>query len=71
MLYKLVLVTDPLDHSERIYSPSNLVPKQNTNLEHLELLRLWGLEASGSDFVHDTNSNKQSPKSLGNIKKEL
>ena len=58
VLYKLVLVTYPLDHSRRIYSPSNFRFSQKTkkikfvsitiivltkiNLEHLELLRPWG-----------------------------
>ena len=58
MLYKLVFVTYPLDHSRRIYSPSNFRFIQKTkkikfvpitiiilpkiNLEHLELLRPWG-----------------------------
>ena len=61
MLYKLVLVTYPLDHSRRIYSPSNFRFGQKTkkikfvpitiiilpkiNLEHLELL---SPEASGA-----------------------
>ena len=56
VLYKLGLVTYPLDHFCRIYSPSNfrfsqkkikfvpitiiMLPK--INLEHLELLRPWG-----------------------------
>ena len=54
----LVLVTYPLDHFCRIYSPSNFRFSQKTkkikfvpitiimlpkiNLEHLELLRPWG-----------------------------
>ena len=58
VLYKLVLVTYPLDHSRRICSPSNFRFSQKTkkikfvpitiiilpkiNLEHLELLRSWG-----------------------------
>ena len=62
MLYKLVLVTYPLDHSRRIYSPSNFRFGQKTkkikfvpitiiilpkiNLEHLELLRPRGFRSS-------------------------
>ena len=58
VLYKLVLVTYPLDHFCRINSPSNFRFSQKTkkikfvpitkimlpkiNLEHLELLRPWG-----------------------------
>ena len=58
MLYKLVLVTYPLDHFRRMYSPSNFRFSQKTkkikfvfitiillpkiNLEHLELFRPWG-----------------------------
>ena len=31
VLYKLVLVTYPLDHSERIYSPSNFMQAYSKN----------------------------------------
>ena len=60
VLYKLVLVTYPIDHSRGIHSPSNFRFIQKTkkikcvpitiillpkiNLEHLELLRPWGPE---------------------------
>ena len=77
MLYKLVLVTCPLDHSRRMYSPSNFRFSQKTkkikfvpitiiiltkiNLEHLELLRPWGLRNSSLEApgLHETNFNIQ------------
>ena len=78
MLYNLVLVTYPLDYSRRIYSPLNFRFLQKTkkmcpyrittivlpkiNLEHLELLRPWGLRASSLEApgLHDTNLNRLS-----------
>ena len=72
VLYKLVLVTYPLNHFWMLYSPLNFrfikktkeikcVPittiiSPKINLEHLELLRPWGPQ-SQLPGLHDSNLN--------------
>ena len=84
--YKLVLVTDPLDHygMNKICTFKNnysYILKLKTNLENCELLRPWGPQSQLPQSqlpnpLHDTNLSTlstQTPRGqelLGHIKKE-